>query len=188
MSGKNIQLCGIDEAGRGPIAGPLVIAGVILKRDIEGLADSKKLSEKRREVFFGQIVENAEYHISLFSHTEIDDNGISACLHDGLEEIKASLPGAAYLFDGNSSFGVDGIETLVKADTKVPEVSAASIIAKVTRDRIMKGYASEFPNYGFEKHNGYGTTAHVEAIRKFGRCAIHRFSFRVKALDEPTLF
>ena len=181
-------LCGIDEAGRGPLAGPLVMAGVILAEKVKGLMDSKKLSEKRREALYPKIIATAHYHIAVFTHTQIDEKGISECLHDGLEQIRRSLPDSTYLFDGNSTFGVEGIETMVKADAKVPEVSAASILAKVTRDRMMKDYAMDYPEYGFEKHKGYGTSAHVEAMRQFGRCAIHRQSFRVKALDELTLF
>ena len=150
--------------------------------------DSKKLSEKRRETLYPKIIAASQYHIVVFSHAEIDEKGISECLHDGLEQIKASLPETTYLFDGNSTFGVGGIETMVKADAKVPEVSAASILAKVTRDRVMVDYALSYPEYGFEQHKGYGTATHVEAMRKYGRCAIHRQTFRVKALDEPTLF
>ncbi len=185
---KENQLCGIDEAGRGPLAGPLVIAGVVLTKKLLGLMDSKKLSEKRRESLYPKIIAASHYHIAVFTHRQIDEKGISECLHDGLEQIKASLLEYDYLFDGNSTFGVEGIETMVKADAKVPEVSAASILAKVTRDRMMMDYATEYPEYGFEKHKGYGTSAHVEAMRKYGRCAIHRQTFRVKALDEPTLF
>jgi len=150
--------------------------------------DSKKLSEKKREALYPKIVATSHYHIVVFTHIQIDKKGISECLHDGLEQIMASLPDSNYLFDGNSTFGVEGIETMVKADAKVSEVSAASILAKVTRDRVMKDYAMDYPEYGFEKHKGYGTPAHVEAMRKYGRCAIHRQSFRVKALDESTLF
>ena len=182
------QLCGIDEAGRGPLAGPLVVAGVILREKVEGLTDSKKLSEKRREALYPQIIAASYYHIAVFTHTQIDEQGISECLHQALEQIKASLSGADYLFDGNSTFGTEGIETMVKADLKVSEVSAASILAKVTRDRMMREYAAAFPEYGFDKHKGYGTRAHIEVMRKYGRCAIHRHTFRVKALDEPTLF
>ena len=187
-SSKSIQLCGIDEAGRGPLAGPLVMAGVILTVKVEGLMDSKKLSEKKRKILYPKIITASQYHIAIFTHTQIDEKGISKCLHDGLEQIKASLSKSNYLFDGNSTFGVGGIETMVKADAKVPEVSAASILAKVTRDRTMDNYALSYPEYGFEKHKGYGTPAHVEAMRRYGRCAIHRQSFRVKALNEPTLF
>ncbi|MEA3419870.1 MAG: ribonuclease HII [Campylobacterota bacterium] len=183
-----LPLCGIDEAGRGPLAGPLVMAGVILTDSIEGLTDSKKLSAKRREELYGEIIEVSNHHIAVFSHIQIDEEGISQCLHDGLEMIREAIGEADYLFDGNSTFGVDGLTTMVKADLKVPAVSAASILAKVTRDRMMDDYAREYPEYGFEKHKGYGTKAHIEAMKRHGRCAIHRKTFRVKALDEPSLF
>ena len=181
-------LCGIDEAGRGPIAGPLVMAGVILRSPVEGLCDSKQLSEKKREALFDVIVAHADYHIVRFSAQKIDDDGISACLANGLKEIMQVLGKADYLFDGNSTFGVRGLRTQVKADVDVPEVSAASILAKVTRDREMVAMAGLYPEYGFEKHKGYGSSqAHIDAIRTHGYCEIHRRSFRVKAL-EPTLF
>jgi len=183
-----LPLCGIDEAGRGPIAGPLVMAGVILRAPVEGLCDSKQLSEKRRETLFDLIMQNAAYHIVRFSAQQIDDGGISACLAAGLKEIMRVLGEADYLFDGNSTFGVKGLRTQVKADVDVPEVSAASILAKVTRDREMVAMAGLYPEYGFEKHKGYGSSqAHIDAIRRHGYCTIHRRSFRVKAL-EPTLF
>ena len=181
-------LCGIDEAGRGPIAGPLVMAGVILRSPVDGLCDSKQLTEKKREALFALIVENASYHIVRFSAQQIDDDGISACLAEGLRKIMRTLGEADYLFDGNSTFGVRGLRTQIKADIDVPEVSAASILAKVTRDREMVAMAGLYPRYGFEKHKGYGSSkAHIDAIREHGYCAIHRRSFRVKAL-EPTLF
>jgi ribonuclease HII len=181
------RLCGIDEAGRGPIAGPLVMAGVILLAPVEGLCDSKQLSEKKREALYDVITENAAYHIVRFSAQQIDDDGISACLAGGLKEIMRVLDEADYLFDGNSTFGVRGLRTQVKADVDVPEVSAASILAKVTRDREMVTLAETYPQYGFENHKGYGTAAHVEAIKQYGYCAVHRRSFRLKAL-QPTLF
>lgn len=182
-----MPLCGIDEAGRGPIAGPLVMAGVILGVPIEGLNDSKQLTEKRREALFERIQESAVFHIVRFSAQQIDDDGISACLSAGLREIMTALGEADFLFDGNSTFGVKGLRTMVKADAEVPEVSAASILAKVTRDREMVALAETFPHYGFEKHKGYGSAAHIEAIRRHGYCAVHRRTFRIKAL-EPTLF
>lgn len=182
-----MALCGIDEAGRGPIAGPLVMAGVILKAPVEGLNDSKQLSEKKREFLFDQILENAHYHIVRFGPEEVDEHGISACLSMGLRQIQEALESDDYLFDGNSTFGVSGLRTMVKADAEIPEVSAASILAKVTRDREMVELASEYPEYGFEGHKGYGSKAHVEAIKVHGYCEIHRRSFRLKAL-EPTLF
>ncbi|AKF24022.1 ribonuclease HII [Sulfurovum lithotrophicum] len=188
MQNETKPLCGIDEAGRGPLAGSLVIAGVVLTGEVEGLMDSKKLTEKRREVLYMLVIENAEYHIVSFSAKEVDGFGISKCLQKGLQSIQKALDGCEYLFDGNSTFGVDNVSTMVKADDKVPEVSAASILAKVTRDREMIEMARVYPEYGFEKHKGYGTRSHIEALVKYGRCEIHRKTFRVKGLDEPTLF
>ena len=164
------------------------MAGVILHAPVDGLDDSKRLTEKRREALFDVIRANAAYHIVRFSARQIDDDGISACLAAGLRAIMAALGEADYLFDGNTTFGVAGLRTQVKADTEVAEVSAASILSKVTRDREMVAMADLYPEYGFEKHKGYGSSqAHIEAIRTHGYCPIHRRSFRVKAL-EPTLF
>lgn len=180
---KNLQLCGIDEAGRGPLAGMLVIAGVILNGHIDGLADSKKLSEKKREFLYNQIISIAKYHIVSFDAATIDKLGISECLRCGLKEIKSFLSGCNYLFDGNCTFGVDGITTMIKADTKIPEVSAASILAKVTRDRAINSDDIIYPEYGFKSHKGYGTKKHIEAIKLHGRTPIHRLSFKVRGLD-----
>ena len=181
-------LCGIDEAGRGPLAGSLVIAGVVLKKSIDGLMDSKKLTEKKREALYPIVIENSAYHIVSFSAQEVDEMGISKCLQLGLQSIQKHLPKAEYLFDGNSTFGVENITTMIKADTKVAEVSAASILAKVTHDREMIEMAKKYPEYGFEKHKGYGTKAHIEALLKYDRCEVHRKTFRVKGLDVPPLF
>jgi len=170
------------------LAGSLVIAGVVLKKPVEGLMDSKKLTEKRREALFPHVIENAEYHIVSFSAKEVDELGISQCIQQGLRTIQEFLPEAEYLFDGNSSFGVKDITTMIKADSKVAEVSAASILAKVTHDREMIEMAKVYPEYGFEKHKGYGTKAHIEALLKYDRCEVHRKTFRVKGLDEPVLF
>lgn len=185
---KQKPICGIDEAGRGPLAGSLVIAGVVLKNPVEGLMDSKKLTEKKREALYPLVLENAEYHIVTFSAQEVDAMGISKCLQQGLQSIQQHLPEVEYLFDGNSSFGVENITTMIKADSKVAEVSAASILAKVTHDREMIEVAKKYPEYGFEKHKGYGTKAHIEALLKHDRCEVHRKTFRVKGLDEPLLF
>ena len=176
-------LCGIDEAGRGPLAGSLVIAGVVLLHSVEGLMDSKKLTEKKREKLYPLVLENSKYHIVSFSAKEVDELGISKCLHNGLKEIQKHLTNCHYLFDGNSSFRVDNIETMVKADDKIAEVSAASILAKVTHDREMIEFSKIYPEYAFEKHKGYGTKAHREALAKFGRCKVHRKTFKVKELD-----
>lgn len=179
----NKPLCGIDEAGRGPLAGSLVIAGVVLKNPVEGLMDSKKLTEKKREALYPLVLENADCHIVSFSAQEVDTLGISTCVQQGLQRIQEHLQDVDYLFDGNSSFGVENITTMVKADAKIAEVSAASILAKVTHDREIIEMAKKYPEYGFEKHKGYGTKAHMKALLKYGRCPVHRKTFRVKGLD-----
>jgi len=188
MQNKTKPLCGIDEAGRGCLAGSLVMAGVVLTGEVDGLMDSKKLTEKKREALYPLVVANSDYHIVSFSAAEVDGFGISKCLQKGLLSIQKHLPNVDYLFDGNSTFGVSNITTMVKADVKVQEVSAASILAKVTRDREIIELSKKYPEYGFEKHKGYGTKAHMEALVKYDRCLIHRKTFRVRGLDDPTLF
>ena len=187
MSEEFGNLCGIDEAGRGPIAGDLVMAGCVLHNFIDGLNDSKKLTEKRRETLYELIVQDSTYHIVKFSASDIDNDGISLCLKNGLLEILENIKCADYLFDGNSNFGVTGLSTMIKADGKVAEVSAASILAKVTHDRDILLESKKYPEYQFEKHKGYGTKLHVEMIKKHGYCEIHRRSYKLKAL-EATLF
>jgi ribonuclease HII len=182
------NLCGIDEAGRGPFAGPLVVAGVILKKDIEELNDSKKLTEKKREKLFDIIKQNSFFHIVFKSSAIIDQKGLSYCLRTSIEEIMGKLDAQEYLMDGNTTFGIENLNCLIKADAKIKEVSAASILAKVSRDRYMCDISQEYPDYTFHKHKGYGTKAHIEAIKKFGLCDEHRKSFRIKQLEEPTLF
>jgi len=177
------KLCGIDEAGRGPLAGDLVMAGVILLNEVEGLMDSKALTEKKREALYPKIIENALYHIVSLSPKQIDELGLSSCLGKGLEEIMQQLEAEVYLFDGNQTFGVLGISTMVKADAKIPEVSAASILAKVTHDREIIKASKRYPLYGFERHKGYGTKAHILAIKEHGFCKIHRKTFKVKGLS-----
>jgi len=181
------MLCGIDEAGRGPIAGDLVMAGCILNSLVEGLNDSKKLSAKKRELLFEKIIKNSNFHIVKISPKSIDDDGLSLCIKRGLEEIVKNMPGCEYLFDGNSNFGVNGIKTMIKADGKIAEVSAASILAKVTHDRDILCEAKKYPEYQFEKHKGYGTALHIEMIKKYGYSEIHRRSYKLKAL-QATLF
>ncbi|DAB34472.1 MAG TPA: ribonuclease HII [Sulfurospirillum sp. UBA12182] len=182
------MICGIDEAGRGCCAGPLVVAGVVLNQTIEGLRDSKVLSEKKREELFDIIKENAKYKIVFCDNHMIDTKGLSFCLSYALKEIKKEFQEYQILMDGNSSFGVEGVETMVKADSKVLEVSAASILAKVSRDRYMYEIASDFPNYSFPKHKGYITALHVKEIEQFGYSQIHRKSYKIRSLREPTLF
>ena len=181
-------LCGIDEAGRGPIAGDLVMAGCILTDAVDGLNDSKKLSEKKRETLYEEIIQKSKYHVVKFSAQVIDADGMSKSLASGLREILEALDADEYLFDGNSTFGVDGLNTMVKADGKVAEVSAASIIAKVTHDRDILKLAKKYPQWEFESHKGYGTKKHVELIKKHGYSPIHRMSYKIKELREPSLF
>ena len=180
------NLCGIDEAGRGPLAGPLVVAGVILEKEILGLNDSKVLSEKKREKLFDEIKEKSKYHIVFKSAKEIDDFGISFCLKSSILEIMEQLQEFSnnFLMDGNTNFGIENLQKEIKADAKYAQVSAASILAKVSRDRFMDEISPLYANYNFHKHKGYGTKAHIEAIRKFGRSDIHRFSFKLKDLGE----
>jgi len=171
--------CGIDEAGRGPLAGALVIAGVVLKKPIKELKDSKKLSAKKREKLYEIIKKSSNYYIYEANSAKIDEIGLSRAIKEGLERIKNYFKDRELIFDGNSSFGVSGIETMIKADDKIECVSAASILAKVYRDNQMLKYAKIYPEYGFEKHKGYGTKAHIEAISKYGYCEIHRRSFKI---------
>lgn len=177
-----IMLCGIDEAGRGPVAGCLAIAGVVLHKQISGLKDSKKLTQKQRNILFEEIIQNSKYHIVQFSAQDIDKYGLSKCLSNGLKEIVQTIKASTYLFDGNTAFGVKNIQTLVKADTKVDEVSAASILAKVTHDNDIDLLDNKYPQYGFISHKGYATALHVEMIKKYGYCKEHRKSFKIKSL------
>ena len=176
-------ICGIDEVGRGPIAGPLVMAGVILKEEIDGLRDSKKLTEKKREQLFEEIKQKSIYKIVEVDNKTIDEKGLSFAIKFCLETIVNSLEADKYIFDGNSKFGVDILETMIKGDDKVAEISAGSILAKVTRDRFMKQMSKQYPEYGFEKHKGYITKLHIEKIKEYGYCDIHRKSYKLKALQ-----
>lgn len=184
------NLCGIDEAGRGPLAGPMSIAGVKFTKDISQLKeldildDSKKLSEKKREALYEIIKEVSDYHIVLISNKQIDLLGISQCLKDAINEIMENIKATHYLMDGNTSFGIKNLQHLIKADGKIKEVSAASILAKVSRDRKMIEEGIKFPLYEFHTHKGYGSKKHIEAIKKHGRCDLHRMSYKIKSLGE----
>jgi ribonuclease HII len=179
-------LCGVDEAGRGPLAGPVCAAAVILPKEtvIEGLNDSKKLSEKKREQLYDVICETAvSYAISFATVAEIEELNI---LHaTQLAMIRAineldPVPDLA-LIDGNQAGDIKfPHETVIKGDASCVSIAAASILAKVTRDRFMVEMAEQYPNYHFEKHKGYGTKDHYNALREFGPCPIHRPSFLKK--------
>ena len=178
------MICGIDEAGRGPLAGPVVVASVIMPADsmIEGVNDSKKVSEKKREKLYDQILEEAiSYGVGIVGQDEIDEINILNATKKGLTMSLKELTVKPDLIIVDALTHIDtmGIpyESIIKGDAKCYSISVASIIAKVTRDRIMREWDKVYPEYGFEKHKGYGTSAHIEAIKKYGLCPIHRKSF-----------
>ena len=184
---KGVQIiCGVDEAGRGPLAGPVCAAAVILPPNIEipGLDDSKKLSDKRRRELFPVIKELAvSYGIAFADHNEIDDINILQATYLAMERAIAQLnikPEIA-LIDGNRTkdFGVP-VQTVIHGDSLSASIAAASILAKVTRDDYMLELASQYPQYGFEIHKGYGTKAHYAALQQYGACPIHRLTFLKK--------
>lgn len=183
-------ICGIDEAGRGPLAGPVCAAAVILPFGcmIEGLDDSKKLTEKKREKLFDIVKEQAlAYSIALVDHQTIDEINILEAtflaMKNAVEGL--SIPADFALVDGNRSKGLSiPHECVIGGDAKSPSIAAASILAKVTRDRLMLEYAAQYPAYLFEKHKGYGTKAHYEAILAHGPSPIHRMTFLKKFYDK----
>ena len=176
-------ICGVDEAGRGPLAGPVCAAAVILPRgiDIEGLNDSKKLTEKKREKLFDTICSEAlSYGIAFASVDEIEQMNIlnAAMLAMNRAIDKLSVKPALALIDGNRDSAIRmPSRCVVKGDAKCADIAAASILAKVSRDRYMLKMAERYPEYHFEKHKGYGTKLHYEALREYGPCEIHRPSF-----------
>lgn len=183
-------ICGVDEAGRGPLAGPVCAAAVILPANIEipGLNDSKKLTDKRRRELFPIIKEQAiAYGIGLASHEEIDEINILQATYLAMERALAQLsvkPELA-LIDGNRAkdFGIP-VETVVKGDSRSASIAAASILAKVTRDDLLLASAEEYPEYGFDVHKGYGTKAHYAALTAHGPSPIHRMTFLKKFYGE----
>ena len=179
-------ICGVDEAGRGPLAGPVYAAAVILPRDIviDGLNDSKKLTEKKREALFDVITERVlSCGIASASVEEIEELNILNATFLAMNRAIAKLdpvPELA-LIDGNRNTGIAvPSRCIVGGDGKCADIAAASVLAKVTRDRYMRRMAETYPQYGFEKHKGYGTAAHYAAIREHGPCPIHRPSFLKK--------
>ena len=181
-------VCGVDEAGRGPLAGPVCAAAVILPENtiIEGVNDSKKLSEKKREALFDVIKQQAlSYSIAFASVEEIEEMNI---LNATMLAMKRAVEGldvkADYaMIDGNRLPNLDiDSEFIIKGDARSMSIACASILAKVSRDRLLYKYAEEFPEYSFDKHKGYGTKVHVEALKKYGPCKYHRLSFLTKIL------
>lgn len=180
------SVCGVDEAGRGPLAGPVCAAAVILPEGviIDGVNDSKKLSEKKRESLFDVIREQAlSYSIAYATVDEIEEINI---LNTTMLAMRRAIDGldikADYaMIDGNKIPPIDiDAECIVKGDAKSMSIACASILAKVSRDRLLYKYAEEYPMYGFDKHKGYGTKVHREAILKYGPCPYHRKSFLKK--------
>lgn len=183
-------VCGIDEAGRGPLAGPVVVASVIMPKDsmIEGINDSKKISEKKREMLYDLITEQAiSYNVGIVDQNEIDRVNILNATKAGLTESIKGLKVKPDIILVDALKGIDtcGIpfNSIIKGDAKSYSIAAASIIAKVTRDRIMRQWDEIYPIYGFEKHKGYGTAAHINAIKENGICPLHRRSFVKKFLQ-----
>ena len=180
-------ICGVDEAGRGPLAGPVCAAAVILPVDleIEGLNDSKKLSDARRRALYDVIVEQAvAYGIALVDEKTIDEINIlqATFLAMGRAVEQLAVTPDLALVDGNREpdFGEIPVRTIVKGDSRSASIAAASILAKVTRDRFMEEQDALYPQYGFAVHKGYGTRAHYDALREYGPCPIHRRTFLKK--------
>ena len=183
-------IAGVDEAGRGPLAGPVYAAAVILKEDalIDGINDSKKLSEKKREELYDKIIESAvAYSVYSVDEKVIDEVNILNATHMAMNGAVDNLSTKAdyVLIDGNSIKNMETPhETVVKGDAKSISIAAASILAKVSRDRYITEISEKYPEYGFEKHKGYGTKVHNEAILQYGPSPIHRKTFLKKLLGD----
>lgn len=181
-------VCGVDEAGRGPLAGPVCAAAVVLPKGLilEGVNDSKKLTEKKREALFDVITQQAiDWSVAFATVEEIEEinilNAAMLAMKRAVDGLKNPVDFA--IIDGNRKPPLEiDCEAVVKGDAKSMSVAAASILAKVSRDRILRQYAVDYPQYGFEKHKGYGTKVHVEALKKYGPCEVHRPSFLKKIL------
>ena len=185
---KGVKLiAGIDEAGRGPLAGPVVVASVILPQDsmIEGVNDSKKISESKREKLYDIIISEAiSYGIGIIYQDEIDEINILQATKKGLTEAIRQMKIKPNIIMVDALSGIDTLgipyKSIIKGDAKCYSIAAASIVAKVTRDRIMREWDKVYPEYGFKSHKGYGTAKHIAAIRENGPCPIHRKTFITK--------
>ena len=181
-------ICGIDEAGRGPLAGPVVVGAVVMPRDskLEFMNDSKKVTAKRRDILYDEIKETAlAYGIGIISQEEIDEinilNATKKGLHEALRQVieKLKTKPDIVIVDALREIDTFGItyESIIKGDATCYSISVASILAKVTRDRIMEEWDKIYPEYGFKTHKGYGTAKHIAAIKQYGPCPLHRKSF-----------
>lgn len=180
-------IAGIDEAGRGPLAGPVVVACVVLPENsmIEGVNDSKKVSEAKREKLYDIIIQEAiSYGVGIIYQDEIDEINILQATKKGVTEAIKQMKVKPNIIMVDALNGIDtmGIpyKSIIKGDAKCYSIAAASIIAKVTRDRIMREWDKVYPEYGFASHKGYGTAKHIAAIKEFGPCPIHRKTFITK--------
>ena len=184
----NKLIIGIDEAGRGPLAGPVAVGAVIMKPDsmLEWVNDSKKVTAKRREILYDKIIEDSiAWSVQLVSEKEIDEKNILQATKEGLtlaiQDILSQVDEkpSLVIVDALREINTMGIpyESIIKGDATCYSISCASILAKVTRDRIMDEWDKVYPEYGFAKHKGYGTKMHIEAIQKYGSCPIHRKTF-----------
>ncbi|WP_291947118.1 ribonuclease HII [Campylobacter sp.] len=179
-----MALVGVDEAGRGALAGDMHIGACKLLKNIDGLADSKKLNNQQRQRLYEKILKNSNFLILAFSPFQIDTLGLSKCLKLALEIIQNHFNKDEILYDGNLNYGVSGIKTMIKADAKIQEVSAASILAKVSRDIKMCYLPTIYEKYEFHKHKGYGTKIHIEKIKIYGYSPLHRKSFALKCFEK----
>lgn len=189
---KNIEyIAGIDEAGRGPLAGPVVVGVVIMPKDsmIEGVNDSKKVSEKKREKLYDEITNEAiAWGVGIVDQNRIDEINILNATKEAVTMAISSLKVKPdlILVDALTNIDTLGIpyKSIIKGDAKEYSIAAASIIAKVTRDRIMRQWDEVFPEYGFKGHKGYGTKKHIEAIKEYGPCMLHRKTFIKNFIDK----
>ncbi len=179
----HVLVCGIDEVGRGPLAGPVVAGAVILPRDCQilYLNDSKKLSEKKREALFLEIKEKAvAYAVGVIGAEKVDEINILQATYEAMR-LAVSKLGTQPQVLLNDAVTIPGLTMeqvpIIKGDAKSVSIAAASVLAKVTRDHMMEEYDTLFPQYGFAKHKGYGTAAHISALKEYGPCPIHRRSF-----------
>ena len=184
-------VCGIDEAGRGPLAGPMVVAGVVFPIGYQHpmINDSKQLSEKKRKLLFCEIMRDAiEVIVVVVDEATIDKDNIYQCAKQAMAKIATYSIASAVLTDAMPINVKKDVTSIIKGDTKSISIAAASIIAKVMRDTKMKHFDKMYPEYGFAKHKGYGTKAHLDAIGKYGITPIHRRSFAPVAYHQQSLF
>ncbi len=176
-----MRICGLDECGRGPLAGPLIAAGVILAKPLKGLRDSKQLSAKKRQYLYRRIIKNAQaVETESISVRQINNRGIGWANKEVFKRLIRKIEAQKYIVDGNLK--IPKAVSIIKADTKIPEVMAASIVAKVTRDKLMRQLSKKYPQFGWQSNKGYGTRYHLAALHKIGPTKHHRSVFVTTAL------